>query len=366
MRSKLRIEVLAALFTALAVLLFALSALAVAALNLPVVAVFDVLAIRSPKISTQTIQLNISVATYTPSPTINSPTPASTPTFTPTLTPTWTPSPLPTDTATVTSTVTATDWPITSFDAGARNFIIGQSVQGRDIGGIAFPSNGESAQALVFVCGMHGDETNAWSVLGSLISNLDDGALSQPPALGLYFINALNPDGAAINRRLNANGVDLNRNWETYDWRTGIEVSPADYLPTGGGSTPFSEPETRAMRDWLLALQAQYPGGVTVIYFHAAFPPKGLVMPGAHFVDGQDLADTPSRHLGERLSVATGYRYDNRWPGGYRVTGDASTWAVAQGMQSLTVELPVRGALDATQFGKLREGILAAIEFLSR
>ncbi len=355
MRSKLRIEVLAALFTALAVLLFALSALAVAALNLPVVAVFDALAIRSPKISTQTIQLNISVATYTPSPTTASPMPS------PTLTPAWTPSPLPTDTATSTSTVTATAPPITDFDLGARNFVIGQSVQGRGITGIAFPSSGESAQAWVFVCGIHGDETNAWPVLESLISNLDDGALAQPPALGLYFINALDPDGAAINRRLNANSVDLNRNWETYDWRAGIEVSPTDYLPAGGGSTPFSEPETRAMRDWLLALQAQYPGGVTAIYFHAAFPPKGLVMPGAHFVDGQDLADTPSRQLGELLSVTTGYRYDNRWPGGYRVTGDASTWAVAQGMRSLTVELPVRGNLDVAQSAHLREGVLALI-----
>lgn len=344
---------LAALFAGAAVVLFALSALAVAALNLPIVAAFDVLAIHSPKISTQTIYLNYDVVTYTPSPTTDPP-----PTLAATLAPARTPPPLPT--ATLASTSAAPPTP----DLSGRTFVIGQSVEGRDITGIAFPASGDPAQALVLVSGIHGDEMNAWPVLQSLISNLDDGTFTLPAALGIYFVESLNPDGAAADRRLNANHIDLNRNWETYDWRTGIEVSSTDFLPRGGGPAPFSEPETRAMRDWLIGLQAQYPGGVTVIYFHAAFPPTGLVTPGTHFVNGEDLGDTPSRRLGVVLAGAADYQYDNRWPGGYRVTGDASTWAVAQGMRSLTVELPMRGTLEDEDAAQLREALITMIHWM--
>ncbi len=254
----------------------------------------------------------------------------------------------------------------------ASRFVVGLSVEGREIVGYAFPAQAaapplptrQGRQALVLVSGIHGDEMNAWPILQSLISNLRSQELTPPPGLGLYFIESLNPDGTFFDRRLNANKVDLNRNWETYDWRRGVEISPVDFLPLGGGEQPFSEPETRAMRDWLLDLQAQYPGGLTVLYFHAAVPPKGLVTPGVHFTNGRDLADAPSRELGQFLANATGYDYNNRWTGGYTVTGDASTWAVAQGMRSLTVELPVREALSESQALKLREGIAALIGFL--
>ncbi|MBM4424562.1 MAG: DUF2817 domain-containing protein [Chloroflexi bacterium] len=349
MRPKLSLEVIAALTVALAVTLFGLTGLAVAALNIPL---FEALAVYAPRVSTQTIILNLSVATYTPPPTNDLPTPSPTLTQTPTPTPAWTPTP--------------TDSAPPVFDFRARDFAIGQSAQGRPITGIGFPSEGESARALVFVSGIHGDETNAWPILQSLISDLESGSLARPLTPSLYFIPAFNADGVAADRRLNANKIDLNRNWETYDWQPGIELSPTDFFPNGGGSAPFSEPETRAMRDWLLALQAAHPGGVTVIYFHAAFAPNGLVMPGTHFVDGRDLADTPSRELGEVFAATAGYAYSNRWPGDYRVTGDASTWAVAHDMRSLTVELPVRGPLDAEQSAKLREAILMMMDTLQK
>ena len=69
--------------------------------------------------------------------------------------------------------------------------------------------------------------------------------------------------------------------------------------------------------------------------------------------------------MGEVLSAAAGYGYSNLWPGNYIVTGDASTWAVAHLIRSLTVELPVRTVLDQAQAAKLREGILAVVEFLA-
>lgn len=269
-----------------------------------------------------------------------------------TFSPTETASPLPPPTATS-----------VSFDFTARHFVIGQSVNGRDISGAGFPASEEPAQALVLVNGTHGDEMNSAPVIERLLADMDSGVTSLPPTLGLFVIDSLNPDGAEWGKRYNANGVDLNRNWETYDWRPGVEIATDYYLPQGGGFMPFSEPETRLLRDWLVALQAEY-ANVTVLYFHAAVWPDGLVTPGTHLTDGRELGDAPSREAGQALAEAAGYDYDNYWPGGYRVTGDASTWAVAQGMRSLTVELPVREALNKAQAMKLREGILAVISFL--
>lgn len=243
-------------------------------------------------------------------------------------------------------------------------FALGQSVQGRDIVGYAFPIT-NSPLGLVLVSGIHGDEMNAWPVLQSIMADLNDKSLEQPANLSIYFVQSLNPDGTAGLRRLNANKVDLNRNWDTYDWRTNVEQSPVDFLPLGGGDQPFSEPETQAMRNLLLELKATHTGGLTVLYFHAAVPPTGFVSPGSHLVNGDDVADTPSRVLGQSFADLTGYRYANQWIGGYTVTGDASTWAVAQGLVSLTIELPVRDELDAVDSANLKSGILQIINELA-
>jgi predicted deacylase len=271
-----------------------------------------------------------------------------------------TPSPLPTNPIPNLQTLVSNPQPLLSD----YQFTLGQSVQGRDLIGHAFPIT-DSAQGLVLVNGIHGDEVNAWPVLQSLIADLHSQALSQPSNLSLYFIESLNPDGTSANRRLNANKVDLNRNWDTYDWRTGIEISPVDFLPRGGGPQPFSEPETQALQSLLIELKETHWGGLTVLYFHAAVPPNGYVGPGTHRVNGQDLADTSSRELGQLFAEVTGYDYANQWVGNYSVTGDASTWAVAQGIRSLTIELPTRYELDDEQARLLQDGVLALINYLA-
>ncbi|MEK7277487.1 MAG: DUF2817 domain-containing protein, partial [Chloroflexota bacterium] len=244
-------------------------------------------------------------------------------------------------------------------------FVIGFSVLNRPISVVTFPPASPQSRALILINGIHGDETNAAPVLESLMSALEGGALILPPTLALHIIPEMNPDGIAALRRLNANGVDLNRNWQTYDWRTDIAISASERIAGGGGPRPFSEPETRAARDWLLSLRDQYPGGLTVVYFHAAFAPDGLVSPGAHFVNGQELADAPSRLAGEVLAEAAGFDYYNFWPGGYHVTGDASTWAVANGVRALTVELPTHETLTEAETKNLHDAILTVINWLA-
>jgi hypothetical protein len=58
-----------------------------------------------------------------------------------------------------------------------------------------------------------------------------------------YLMPIMNPDGYVAYDRWNANGVDLNRNWD----------GPGSGEDPYGGPYPFSEPETAALRDFLLA-----------------------------------------------------------------------------------------------------------------
>ena len=54
-------------------------------------------------------------------------------------------------------------------------------------------------------------------------------------------------------------GVDLNRNWETPDWGIGIGQSsdPCDFLEYQG-SKPFSEPETKSIKDFIMARKSDF------------------------------------------------------------------------------------------------------------
>lgn len=60
----------------------------------------------------------------------------------------------------------------------------------------------------------------------------------------LFVIPTINPDGYINNTRENDNGVDLNRNFDL-DW----ETYPGDQYGGTKGSAPFSEPETKIIRD---------------------------------------------------------------------------------------------------------------------
>jgi hypothetical protein len=75
------------------------------------------------------------------------------------------------------------------------------------------------------------------------------------PDAQLLLVRDMNPDGFAHHQRGNARGVDLNRN------------SPEQWA--GAGARPWSEPETRAIRDLILR---ELP--TVSLYYHQPF---GLV-----------------------------------------------------------------------------------------
>jgi protein MpaA len=113
--------------------------------------------------------------------------------------------------------------------------VIGTSVQGRDI--IAYRMGTPGGRVVLIIGVIHGDENK-----GALITK-QLRTMSAPPGIDLWIIDSMNPDGQAAGTRQNANGVDLNRNFER-NW---------SYIPNDGtsgqysGEAPNDQPESQAL-----------------------------------------------------------------------------------------------------------------------
>ena len=112
--------------------------------------------------------------------------------------------------------------------------VVGTSVQGRGIVAVHRWAEGASRPTLV-IGSMHGDERAGTRVVRRLRS------ASLPAGTDLWLVPTMNPDGAVADRRTNAHGVDLNRNFPRH-W-----VSADAGTTTWSGPAPASEPETQAV-----------------------------------------------------------------------------------------------------------------------
>jgi hypothetical protein len=141
-------------------------------------------------------------------------------------------------------------------------FSIGSSVNGRSILAYKF---GSGARKIIFTGGVHGNEKSSAYILRSLIDYLEANIGLLPANHTIVIIPVVNPDGYAVNQRTNAHNVDLNRNFPANNWKPGVTEPNGSYLPYGGGTAPLSEPESRALANYVAA---QNP--VVVMSYHAA------------------------------------------------------------------------------------------------
>ena len=256
-------------------------------------------------------------ATTTATPTATRERPSPTP-VTPTATPTLTPTPLP--------------W--------EQSEQIGLSVQGRPLTATRF---GHGARWFVVIGALHGGhECSTADLVAYQMERIRAAPEWLPADVSLFMLPLANPDGCALDTRHNANDIDLNRNWETPDWTPDV-FGPFGAEPGSGGSVPFSEPETAALRDWLLRLQTEASGAVTIIAYHAAVPPNGVTLPGYR-------AETGINPQAEGLAILyadlADYDYATGWVGNYTITGEFIHWADRQGFIAVDVELPDRNGID--------------------
>jgi murein peptide amidase A len=108
---------------------------------------------------------------------------------------------------------------------------------------------------VLVVGAIHGDETSSGSVAMQWMGLATQSPANPNPAIHWRFIPVLNPDGLLNKppRRVNANGVDLNRNFPTHNWERDsvtywtqrTKKDPRRYP----GKKPLSEPESRMLHD---------------------------------------------------------------------------------------------------------------------
>jgi N-acetylmuramoyl-L-alanine amidase len=115
--------------------------------------------------------------------------------------------------------------------------VLGKSVKGRTIKALRLGDRVARRKALV-VGVIHGDEDAGLKVVRRLRRRWDDIG-----GVDLWTVYSVNPDGLARDSRVNARGVDLNRNFSV-QW-SGEEPRGSSYY---AGPFPFSEPESKLVR----------------------------------------------------------------------------------------------------------------------
>ena len=143
---------------------------------------------------------------------------------------------------------------------GSPNFIrsIGRTVEGRDIplhANCDLGTNPPLAGGTLLIGGTHGDEPATVRLLKDFLRHAMWPQLTDFPAMVLPVAN---PDGVERGTRYNARGVDLNRNCG-FNWRAECGEPP--------GSAPWSEPESVALRDFILT---QRPAKIVSLHWALA------------------------------------------------------------------------------------------------
>ncbi len=130
---------------------------------------------------------------------------------------------------------------------------------------------------------------------GAALSLRGENFLRSIPACRAEFLRRVNRSGDFSQWKANANAVDCNVNFDA-EWGTGAHnirtPAPANYI----GSYPFSEPETRALRDFTLAFRP-----AATVSYHT----KGREIYWEFGQRSEALAR--DRKIAESLAAETGY-----------------------------------------------------------
>lgn len=248
--------------------------------------------------------------------------------------------------------------PLTAVIEGEE--VIGTSVDGNDVVAHHF---GTGENEIVLIAGIHGGYSWNTALLGyELVDHFNENSSDIPEDVRLTIIPAVNPDGLAkvtgntgsfvatdvsaidaekVAARFNSNDVDLNRNFDC-DWQaTGMWQSRT----VSGGDEVFSEPESRAVRDYI---ESNEPVAV-VAYYSAA---GGVYSSNCH---NGILAET--RTITNLYANAANYGAHEEFDF-YTITGDMVNWIASKNIPAISVLLSDH---THTEFSKNIDGVTALL-----
>lgn len=223
------------------------------------------------------------------------------------------------------------------IDSGIENFVIGKSEEGREIKGYKI---GSAEKKILFVAGIHGNEVGTVKLARKIINYFYEFGRDALQCVStrniiLYVIPCLNPDGynLALKNpdyrhrgrigRFNVNGVDLNRNFPTKnfkkysEWGFGRDYND-EKIKIFCGEFGGSEKETQALINFIKSENIQ-----NLIIFHNAG--KDVVYNSGDEI-AKDWAET--YHKFAKFKIRTNLNY----------SGGAAEWARENNIHYLTVE----------------------------
>lgn len=257
----------------------------------------------------------------------------------------------------------------------ARAEVVGDSLEGRTIRALRI-GDGSDRPTTVFMGTQHAREWISTMVAMCLADTLvrdygnDPDVTALVDAEDVIIVPVANPDGYELtwngerywrkNTR-DGHGIDLNRNW-SFDW--GVDDGSSDETDSNNyrGPEAFSEPETAALRDYMLGV----PGIDTFVDLHS-FGQKILFPYGCRTDIAPDHDEHEAMGLGlfEVISDVHDSEYDvqagSSW---YPACGVAPDWFYGElGAYSFTIELRPRENPDmGSGFSPPPDEILTACE----
>lgn len=243
--------------------------------------------------------------------------------------------------------------------------VIGKSVEGRDI--VAY-NYGTGETRLLLIGGVHGGYSWNTALLGQqIVDYVKSHPEMIPEDITVTIIPVLNPDGledavgtagnftagdvsasqsVLVASRLNANDVDLSRNFDC-NWKSNAVWQNK---PVSGGTQVFSEPEARAIRDYIESHEVK----ASVVWYSAA----GGVY--ASQCGDDTMFDTTT--LTNLFAEASGYPAHESYDY-YATTGDLVNWLAKKQIPAISVLLTNH---TDTELSKNIKGIEAVIEQYSK
>ncbi len=253
--------------------------------------------------------------------------------------------------------VTKIDTLVAAHGGLSEKIVLGSTHEGRDIVGLVINTDTSQEKPAILLNGcQHAREWISVMVPMYIAEQLLIGYGTDPQITSLLdstevvIVPIVNPDGYVYshtterlwrkNRRNNGNGtygVDLNRNWDI-DWGGPESTSTNPNSDVYIGPSPFSEPETSAMRD----LVSSRDNIVAHIDFHNYS--QLILQPWGHTNDlPADYAVI--NELGARMNQAIYEVHGENYPHGsgstfiYLASGTCEDWHYSQGIFGYTIEL---------------------------
>ncbi|XP_003739365.1 carboxypeptidase B [Galendromus occidentalis] len=247
-------------------------------------------------------------------------------------------------------------------------FIIGESYQGRPIVGVRFNRGHSEDKAVIFFeCGIHPREWISITTCAWMIHEFSSNAAKYRDILDVYevrIVPSANPDGYEYTKthrfwrgnlrpsekNPRCKGVDINRNFDVGEFcGPGTSQDPCneEYC----GDSPFSEPESHALKNAILVVQDR-------LHYYISLHAYGQLWMYPHSYTTEDAKDHERFHR----KASAGARAIREMSGKnytvgpiaqtlYAVTGSSVDWAYEHGARNaFVIELPptqaeARGAM---------------------